>query len=259
MHLIWIVTWFLLILYRRIVMEYEKTIAEMIGESWLLNTISSSPGDFQSVCFVNTVRHFWFYLSVLFFSYTAINEQAQPLPSHATPTHIFNTFLLLSHLICRQIFRASGPKHRSVTSTSLHISFYIPLDLKKHNMFLLKTCPLPGLTHWQINLISLPVQCLRPCEYCRLCAFLHFRLLYWLSCLTLTCFSLFVQRKTFFHSPFIFFMIKNHPWYSTSQLSVIYLHFILCLCLSFLYHGSFSWPLFWLSPLTSFFILWHFH
>ncbi len=67
MHLIWIVTWFLLILDRRIVMEYEKTIAEMIGESWLLNMISSSPGDFQSVCFVNTVRNFWFYLSVLFF------------------------------------------------------------------------------------------------------------------------------------------------------------------------------------------------
>lgn len=45
-------------------------------------------------------------------------------------------------------------------------------------MFLLKECPLPllGLTHWQINLISLPVQYLGPCKYCRLCAFLHFQI-----------------------------------------------------------------------------------
>lgn len=181
-------------------MEYEKTIAEMIGESWLLNMISSSPGDFQSMCFVNTFRHFWFYLFVLFFCYTSINEQAQPLPSHSTPTHVCNKFLLLSHLICRQIFRASGPKHWSVTSTSLHVSFYIPLDLisKNINMFLLKSCPLPGLTHWQINLISLPVQYLRPCKYCRLCAFLHFQIVIlsvWFNLGTL--FSLYKEKPFF--------------------------------------------------------------
>ncbi len=102
-------------------------------------------------------------------------------------------------------------------------------------MFLLKTCPLPGLTHWQINLISLPVQCLRPCEYCRLCAFLHFQIVIlsvWFNLDML--FSLCTKKNLFSFSFYILHDKKTSLIFRFPAVRHLFsLHFVSLLIISF--------------------------
>lgn len=195
---------------------------------------------------------FRFYLSVLFFCYNAINEQAQPFPCHATQTHICNTFLLISHLICRQIFRASGPKHWSVISTNLHVSLYISLDSENLNMFLLKHVPYQAsptdklikfLCLFSIYVHVNTVGCVR--------SFLHIQTVILGVWFNLDMLFSVCTKKKIFSLPF--FILKYHPWYSTW----FYFHFIVYLPFTSCYFSlvHFSWPLFWLSsPFLPFFL-----